>query len=88
VQAGSDEIATGAMAALTDRGLRVPGDVAVVGFGDVEMGAYLRPSLTTLSSHPDQAARHVLALFKSDGAAGSERGLTLLERSLVERDSA
>ena len=88
VQAASDEIATGAVAALHDRGLRVPDDVAVIGFGDVEMGAYLRPSLTTLSSHPDLAAQHVSALFKPDAAPAPGATLTLLERALVERDSA
>jgi DNA-binding LacI/PurR family transcriptional regulator len=84
IQAGSDEIAMGAMAALHDRGLAVPRDVAVVGFGDIEMGAYLRPALTTLSSHPDVAARHVCDFFVGDEPAVE---LTLMRRALIERDS-
>ena len=86
VQGGSDEIAAGAIAALRDRGLRVPEDVAIVGFGDIEMGAYLRPALTTLSSHPTLAARHLRELF--DAKAPAPAGLVVLPRSLVLRGSA
>jgi DNA-binding LacI/PurR family transcriptional regulator len=88
LQAGSDEIATGAMAALRDRGLSVPEQVAIVGFGDVEMGAYLRPALTTLSSHPDLAAQHLRDMFKSNAAPPERSSLTLLDRTLVVRGSA
>ena len=88
LQCGSDEIAMGALAALRDRGLRVPRDVAIVGFGDVEMGAYLRPSLTTLSSHPDEAARHLRDIFRSDPPADAAADVVVLPRSLVQRDSA
>ena len=87
LQAGSDEIAMGALAALHDRGREVPGDVSIVGFGDVQMGAYLRPALTTLSSHPELAARHVCSIFKGNGGGGSPE-LTVLERALVQRESA
>lgn len=87
LQAGSDEIAMGALAALRDRGLRVPDDVSIIGFGDVQMGAYLRPSLTTLSSHPELAASHVCAILKRNGDSPPP-GLTLLQRTLVRRDSA
>jgi DNA-binding LacI/PurR family transcriptional regulator len=88
VQAGSDELATGAMAALHDRGLAVPGEVAIVGFGDVEMGSYLRPSLTTLSSHPEMAAQRVSEIFKAETDRMLEPRVMLLKRSLIERDSA
>lgn len=88
IQAGSDEIAAGAMAALSDRGLSVPGDVAIIGFGDVEMGAYLRPALTTLSSDATATAGHVRRFFE-DGAVGmSPSPVITIERSLVHRDSA
>ena len=87
LQAGSDEIAMGTLAALHDRGRSVPGDVSIVGFGDVQMGAYLRPALTTLSSQPEQAARHVCSIFKADGGVEPPM-LTVLTRALVQRDSA
>lgn len=84
IQAGSDEIAMGAMAALHDRGLCVPQDIAIVGFGDIEMSAYLRPALTTLSSHPNVAAHHICDFFVGDEPPLE---LTLMRRTLIERDS-
>jgi DNA-binding LacI/PurR family transcriptional regulator len=88
LQAGSDELAMGAIAALSDRGLRVPRDVAVIGFGDVEMGMYLRPSLTTLSSNPTDAAVLVRDHFRLVNGGPPPRSVALLERALVRRDSA
>jgi DNA-binding LacI/PurR family transcriptional regulator len=88
IQAGSDEIAAGAMAALSDRGMSVPGDVAIIGFGDLEMGAYLRPALTTLSSNAKATAEHVRRFFE-DGAVGEfPSPVITIKRSLVHRDSA
>jgi LacI family transcriptional regulator, galactose operon repressor len=46
--AGSDQIALGAMLALDRHGLRVPGDVSVVGFDDETFASYCRPPLTTV----------------------------------------
>lgn len=43
-----DAGALGALLGLEDAGLRVPGDVNVIGFDDVPLGAYSRPSLTTI----------------------------------------
>ena len=88
IQAGSDEIAAGAMAALHDRGLKVPGDVAIIGFGDVEMGAYLRPALTTLSSDAKATAEHVRQFFEGKLSAKALRSVITIERALVHRDSA
>ncbi|NGM86765.1 LacI family transcriptional regulator [Parapusillimonas sp. SGNA-6] len=86
VQAGSDEMAIGAITALMDRNIRVPADVAVIGFGDIEMGAHVRPALTTISSHPEDIGIHVGKLFTSGlNAAGS---LSLIQRSLIHRESA
>ena len=50
----NDVVAQGAVRALTDHGLRVPHDVAVVGWDDTEEAAYATPSLTSVS--PDKGA--------------------------------
>ena len=44
----NDIAAIGAIRALKDSGLSVPGDVSVVGFDDIQSAAYSTPSLTTV----------------------------------------
>jgi LacI family transcriptional regulator len=48
VVAASDLMAIGAIRAITEAGLSVPGDVAVVGFDDIIVAAHMQPPLTTL----------------------------------------
>jgi len=88
LQAGSDEIAMGAMAALHDRGLRVPQDVAVVGFGDVDLGAFLRPALATLGSSPQLAAEHLAELLRDSAPESDTPQRVLLPRQFILRASA
>ena len=45
----SDLVALGAVHTLAERGLRVPEDVAVIGYDDVEDGRYSNPTLSTIS---------------------------------------
>ncbi len=60
----NDLAAIGAMRAFKDHGLRVPEDVSVVGFDDIQWAAYHTPSLTTirqpLNSMGNTAARLLL----------------------------
>jgi LacI family transcriptional regulator, galactose operon repressor len=48
VFAHSDVTAYGVLAAAADAGLRVPEDVSVIGFDDIESAAQIRPPLTTI----------------------------------------
>ncbi|GHV95483.1 LacI family transcriptional regulator [Spirochaetia bacterium] len=48
VFAATDELAIGAMRALRDEGFRIPEDVSVVGFDDIEIADYLMPRLTSI----------------------------------------
>lgn len=48
----NDHLALGVMRAIYDAGYRVPEDIAVVGFDDIEDGRFSIPSLTTIS--PDK----------------------------------
>jgi LacI family transcriptional regulator len=46
---GSNDLtAIGAMGAIHEKGLAVPGDISVVGFDDIELSAYTLPALTTV----------------------------------------
>jgi LacI family transcriptional regulator len=46
--AATDELAIGAIRGLQDAGIRVPEDVSVVGFDDVDISSYTIPRLTTV----------------------------------------
>lgn len=50
----NDQVALGAMKVLRDTGYRIPQDIAVVGFDDIEEGRFASPALTTI--RPDKAA--------------------------------
>ncbi|MDD3927898.1 MAG: LacI family DNA-binding transcriptional regulator [bacterium] len=49
VMCADDTMALGAIAALRDAGLRVPDDVAVIGFNDLQFAALSSPALTSVS---------------------------------------
>lgn len=49
ILAGNDLIAVGAMAGLNDAGYRVPEDVAVMGFDDIDMAGLPQVALTTMA---------------------------------------
>lgn len=87
VQAGSDELAMGAAGALIDAGRDVPGDVAVVGFGNVAASAFTRPSLSTTTSNPEAIAEQVRDILHAHMEGSEPRLLTVLERELVLRSS-
>lgn len=60
VFAASDQMAIGAMAAIHESGLRVPEDIALVGFDDIETAQYTHPPLTTV--HQDMFRQGQLAV--------------------------
>jgi len=54
VFAEGDLMAIGALKAAKGRGLKVPGDVAIVGFDNLMVSSYTDPPLTTVSQHLPQ----------------------------------
>ncbi|HLW03336.1 MAG TPA: LacI family DNA-binding transcriptional regulator [Ktedonobacterales bacterium] len=46
--AGNDQMAYGVLAAAEQHSIRIPQDVAVVGFDDIPLSAHIRPALTTV----------------------------------------
>ncbi|RIQ11044.1 LacI family DNA-binding transcriptional regulator [Jiangella rhizosphaerae] len=72
----NDLMALGALRTLHERGLRVPDDVAVAGFDDIEDGRYSTPSLTTVSPDVPLLAAEAVRLVArrlADPEAKAER---------------
>lgn len=67
----NDGLATGAISALREGGLRLPEDVQVIGFDNVEESAFLTPPLTSMDSRIDWIARTALERLTAriDGTA-------------------
>lgn len=88
VFAFNDVMAIGALQAASELGRRVPDDIAVVGFDDVQMGAVVSPALTTVRIDRErvgrEAVQQVIAL--SEGHVSSRS--ILLPVDLVVRESA
>jgi len=63
--AGNDTIAFGALRALHEAGLRVPEDVAVVGFDDIPLAAFASPPLTSVHTDPAGHGRLAVAQLLS-----------------------
>lgn len=88
VVAANDQMALGALAALADRGIRVPEDVSVVGFDDIPEAQYFRPGLTTVRLDFVAQGRLMVErlLQEIDGSSGPRQ--EQLRPELVVRSSA
>jgi DNA-binding LacI/PurR family transcriptional regulator len=85
----SDELALGALRAVVDAGQRVPEDIALAGFDDVEDGRFAVPRLTTVAPDKDGIARLALQSLR-DRLAGDEspaRVITAPHRLVVRESS-
>ncbi|WP_022903574.1 substrate-binding domain-containing protein [Curtobacterium sp. B8] len=65
VFAGNDQMALGVLHAFAEEGLRVPDDVAVVGFDDIPEAAHFTPPLTTVRQDFMAMGERVLASVKA-----------------------
>ncbi len=89
----NDLLALGAIRTLLNRGRTVPGDVAVIGFDDIEDGRFSTPTLSSVA--PDapriaQLAVDLLAERLGDGprAAGAPRELRVDHRLVIRESTA
>ncbi|MFS0862666.1 LacI family DNA-binding transcriptional regulator [Fredinandcohnia sp. 179-A 10B2 NHS] len=63
IAACNDLMAIGAIRALNERGIRVPEDVSVSGFDDVEIARMFNPALTTINIPKRQIGRSLMELL-------------------------
>ncbi len=84
--ASNDRMAIGALRCLKRRGIRVPEDVEIVGFDDIELASLVDPPLTTVAQPASEMGRRsaALLLLLAEGKPPTERIVTL-EPKLVVR---
>ena len=85
----NDIAAIGAIRALKDAGLSVPGDVSVVGFDDILSAAYATPSLTTVRQPlTEMGKRGAQVLLERIGQRdGSMPAKIVMDPELIVRES-
>lgn len=85
VFAFNDSTALGAMRAAHEAGLRIPQDLAVVGFDDISEGRFAIPALTTVAQPREETARHLveLMLARLDAGRPDIRHVRLATRLIV-----
>ncbi|TRV78233.1 LacI family transcriptional regulator [Streptomyces sp. 130] len=87
----SDELALGALRAAGELGVRVPGELALVGFDDIEDGRFSTPSLTTVSPDLAQIAERAVQCL-SERVLGRLSGLAarriVVPHRLLVRESS
>lgn len=85
----NDEMAIAAIKGLTDAGLKVPAEISVVGFDDMEVSQYLTPRLTTVAQPAEkigeQSAKLLLQLIAGERPAQSE---FVLPHQFIIRESS
>ncbi|MFI5845387.1 LacI family DNA-binding transcriptional regulator [Catenuloplanes sp. NPDC051500] len=86
-----DEMAVGALQAVTEAGLRIPAHVSIVGFDDIELAALIPPGLTTIAQDRagfgTAAAEALIAMIQSPADAPAPPPI-ILPTSLVRRGTA
>ncbi|BDV32011.1 LacI family DNA-binding transcriptional regulator [Microbacterium terricola] len=86
----NDTLALGAMRVLQEAGYRVPGDVSVIGFDDLDEAMYSLPSLTTVdpgrAEIAEIAVRSLMERIETPQAVEAPR-LHLAQFRIVERES-
>jgi LacI family transcriptional regulator len=97
----SDEIAVGAMDCVLDRGLKVPEDISIIGFDDIEISQVVRPKLTTIHQPIKEIGREAARLLieiiekncktaaKNESVEKEDELLSriILKHSIVERET-
>jgi DNA-binding LacI/PurR family transcriptional regulator len=93
---GGDLLAYGVIKRLEERGLSVPGDVAVVGYGDFEVSSFYHPRLTTVRMGLEEMGLTIgqwvtRAAQSSEANGNNRRGKPFVKKlpvELVVRDTA
>jgi DNA-binding LacI/PurR family transcriptional regulator len=87
----NDPVAVGIYDQVKRRGLKIPEDIALVGFGNIRLSSYLNPPLTTVTQSPYEigktAANMLLGRIENPAARMSPK-IKVIETELIIRKSS
>ncbi|SEI37064.1 transcriptional regulator, LacI family [Dyadobacter koreensis] len=86
----NDQVAIGAMRVILDRGLKIPGDVGIIGFDNSPISAYTYPSLTTVHRPGRKIGMEASRLFLNqlNGSGDFVHENIVLPTELIIRESS
>ena len=85
---GNDLIAFGAMKAVRESGLSVPGDISLIGYDDIVLSSFFEPKLTTIRQDASRIGKDMVAtLLDSFENENPYRTVYYAEPTLIVRDS-
>ncbi|HEX4812581.1 MAG TPA: LacI family DNA-binding transcriptional regulator [Nonomuraea sp.] len=86
---GNDLVALGVLQELTQRGLRVPGDVAVLGYDDIDFAAAAAVPLSSVRQPREQIGHSaaLMLLEEADQGSAHQHRHVIFQPELVERTS-
>lgn len=90
VMCANDMIALGAIDVAKERGLRVPDDVAIMGYDDIDAATIVTPRLTTIHTNAKRlgTAAGQFLLERMSGARTGDGRHAVIDHRLVVRESA
>ena len=84
----SDPMAVGVYKAISEANKKIPDDIAVVSFDDIEMAQFMTPSLSSIKANPEEMGRLAVRLAKERMLKERTMPIRVICRSeLVLRDS-
>jgi len=84
----TDVVAAGAIFECTRRGLKVPEDIAIAGWGDYDIGRQISPRLTTIAPFSNEIGKNAVELLLTDSEEVAVPDLARTRFQLLVRDSA
>lgn len=83
----ADNLALAALLECRRRGIDVPGQLAICGFGDYDLSALVTPALTTVRIQPELMGRRAAAMLLARLDGETQEKVVTLEHQLIRRGS-
>ncbi len=83
----SDRMAAGAMAAIREKGLSVPGDISVAGFDNIDLAHMTEPPLTTVSQNQYNMGRLAMEKLLYMMQNGKKPESSIIPHEIIWRES-